>query len=298
MLPYKVREKQAVIIETTGGKFVKVQDAPGYKWKVPFTFKKVAARIPLDVFELQVNLETKTKDNIFATVPTKLHLQVVDPKTYHYNANRPEEQACSKIEAVMKQLTSDMEFEALYQARETLGAEVRDKVGKDIEDLYGLKIVDVIVDQPQAPQAVQDAFNSSKSSQQTANATVNAAQAKKQSTILDAEARKEALRLDGEGVAEQRAAMFQNMTTQYNALVQAGMPQETAEKILIKMMELDTLRDVAKSGNVIVTTTADKDPITNTQAAVKAADKLQQSQQPPANGNQQRTQRAPAPQQP
>ena len=90
----------------------------------------------------------------------------------------------------------------------------------------------------------------------------------------------EALRLDGEGVAEQRAAMFQNLTAQYNTLVQAGMPSETAEKILIKMMELDTLRDVAKNGNVIVTTTADKDPITNTQAAFKAAEKTQPAPKP------------------
>jgi regulator of protease activity HflC (stomatin/prohibitin superfamily) len=279
MFAYKVHEKEAVILEKFG-KFVAVKDQPGLRSKMPGKFLKVAARVPLNVTQHEINLETKTKDNIFATVPTTLHLQVVDPKAFHYNANgNTYDQAGSKIIAVMKQLTTNMDFDHLYQARETLGNDVRDKVGKEIEELYGLKIVDVIVDQPVAPQSVQQAYNSSKSSEQTAKATLNAAQANKQTMIMDAEARKEALRLDGEGVAEQRAAMFKNLTDQYNTLVNGGMDKSMAEKLLIKMMELDTLRDVSKGGNVIVTTTADKDPITDTQTALRAAAK---NAQPPA----------------
>ena len=274
MFFYKVNEQEAVILERFG-KFQKVVDTAGLKEKLPGKFLKVAARISLAVTQLDASLDTKTSDNIFASVPTTLHLQVVDAQKFYYNSSNPYGQAQSKIVAVMKQLTSNMEFAHLYQARETLGHDVREKVGQEIEELYGLKIVDVIVDQPVAPSSVQQAYNSAKSSEQTAIGTLNAAKATKQATILEAEARKEALRLDGEGVAEQRAAMFQNLTLQFNALVDAGMPVETAEKILVKMMELDTLRDVAKSGNVIVTTTNDNNPITDTQAALRAAAKIQ-----------------------
>lgn len=270
MLFYKVREKQEVIIERFG-KFVEVKQEPGLKFLLPFSFRKVAARVPTEVTQHEVKLETKTSDNIFALVPTILHLQVVDAKKFHYNADSPYQQASDKIVAVMKQLTSKMEFDHLYQAREALGSDVREKVGAEIEDLYGLRIVDVIVDQPIAPQSVQEAYNGAKSSEQKAQATLNAAKANKQSMILEAEGRKEQLRLDGEGVAEQRAAMFKNLSDQYNLLVKEGIPQETAEKLIVKMMEMDTLRDVGKNGNVIVTTTADKDTITDMQAATRAA---------------------------
>ncbi len=279
---YEVKEKQAVILERFG-KFKAIHDHAGMHVKGPFMH--VAARVPLDITEHQVQLETKTKDNMFVAVPTVLHLQVCDPKTFHYNSPNPYQQAGNKITAAMKQLTNDMELDHIYQARETLGDSVREKVGAEIEEKYGLKIVDVIIDQPVVPEEVQRQYNSAKASEQTAKATMNAAQANKQAMIMDAEARKEALRLDGEGVAEQRAAMFQNLTNQFNTLVQSGMPVATAEKILIKMMELDTLRDVAKSGNVIVTTTADKDPITDMQAAVRAASADKKPpQQPPAPG--------------
>ncbi len=278
--PYEVRQNEAVILERFG-KFNTVKDKPGLKFILPGQFLKVAARIDLKITEHEIPLETKTKDNMFVKVPTVLHLQVCNPRQFHYNSDNPYRQAGNKITAAMKQLTNDMELDHVYQARETLGDAVREKVGAELEEKYGLKIIDVIINQPVVPEEVQRQYNSAKASEQTAKATMNAAKANKQAAIMDAEARKEALRLDGEGVAEQRAAMFQNLTRQFNALVQAGMPQETAEKILIKMMELDTLRDVAKSGNVIVTTTADKDPISDMQAAVRAANATQKPQQPP-----------------
>jgi len=275
---YKVHEKEAVILEKFG-RFNAVIDQPGLHFKMPGKFKKIAARIDLGIQQKEFSLETKTKDNIFTSVPTILHLQVVDPKKFHYTAKNgdPYEQAGSKIIQAMKQLTSGMEFDQLYQVRETLGNDVRDKVGTEVAE-YGLKILDVIVDQPQAPQSVQEAYNGAKSSEQKAKAAVNIAQAEKAAAILRAEGRKEELRLDGEGVAEQRKAMFQNLTAQFNALIEAGMPPTTAEKMIIKMMELDTLRDVSKGGNVIVTTTADKDPITDVQTAMRAANK-----KPPAS---------------
>ncbi len=274
MFYYKVDEQQAVIIERFG-KFKEVVNTAGLKGKLPFKFLKVAARIPLDVTQREVNLDTKTSDNIFASVPTILHLQVIDARKFHYNSDRPYEQAEGKITAVMKQLTSNMEFAHLYQARETLGNDVREKVGKDIEDLYGLKIIDVIVDQPVAPPSVQQAYNSAKSSEQVAISTLNAAKANKQSMIMDAEARSEALRLDGEGVAAQRLAMFKNLPEQVKVLVDGGIPQEEALKTIMRMMEFDTIRDAAKNGNVIVTTTSDKDsPITDMQAASRSLQKL------------------------
>lgn len=271
MFYYKVREKEAVILERFG-RFNKLDVNAGIHEKLPGKFLKVAARIPLDVQQMKIELQTKTNDNIFATVPTILHLQIVDAKKFHYNAADPWTQTSSKITAVMKQLTSSMEFAALYQARETLGEDVRSRVGAEIEEQYGIKIVDVIVDEPVAPPEVQSAYNNAKASEQVAVAARNAAQAQKQAAILRAEGRKEEQRLDGEGIAKQREAMFQNLNEQLQSLIAGGWDKADASKLIIKMMELDTLRNVGEHGNVIVTTTADKDPVTNMQVAARAAD--------------------------
>lgn len=183
-----------------------------------------------------------------------MHLQIFDSKKYHYNSSNPDEQVISRITAAMKQLTSGMDFAELYQARETLSEKVREKVGHEIEEFYGVKIVDVIVDEPQAPAEIQTAYNNVKASEREATAKLNNAQAEKQAAILRAEGRKEELRLDGEGVAEQRSAIFKNYAEQFNKLAAQGLTEDMAQQTILLAMANDTLRDAAKNGNVIITT--------------------------------------------
>ena len=236
------------------GRYVKTVQKPGLNFKWPWPFQSIARKIATDVHQSKDDLRTKTKDDIFVTIPIKMHTQITDSKKYYYNSNNPGEQVQSRITAAMKQLTSSLDFAELYQARETLSEQVRERVGKELEDLYGVKIVDVIVDEPQAPAEIQTAYNSVKASEREATAKLNNAQAEKQSAILRAEGRKEELRLDGEGVAEQRSAIFKNYASQFNKLAEEGLTSDMAQHTILLAMANDTLRDAAKHGNVIITT--------------------------------------------
>ena len=265
---YTVGEKEELIIESFG-KYVKTITAAGLKVKLPWPFQTIAKRVSTEIYQSRDDLRTKTKDDIFVTIPIKMHLQVFDSKKYHYNSNNPDEQVQSRITAAMKQLTSKMDFAELYQARELLSEQVREKVGKEIEDLYGVKIVDVIVDEPQAPAEIQTAYNNVKASEREATAKLNNAEAEKKSAILRAEGRKEELRLDGEGVAEQRSAIFKNYAEQFNKLNAQGLTEEMAQQTILLAMANDTLRDAAKNGNVIITTSNSSDILSQIQALGK-----------------------------
>jgi len=265
---YTVGEKEEVIIESFG-KYVKTVTTAGLKTRQPWPFQSVAKRISTEIYQNQDNLKTKTADDIFVTIPIKMHLQVFDSKKYHYNSKTPDEQVQSRIVAAMKQLTSKMNFAELYQAREILSEQVREKVGKEVEDLYGIKIVDVIVDEPQAPAEIQTAYNNVKASEREATAKLNNAEAEKKSAILRAEGRKEELRLDGEGVAEQRSAIFKNYAEQFNKLAAQGLTEEMAQQTILLAMANDTLRDAAKNGNVIITTSNSSDILGQIQTLAK-----------------------------
>lgn len=262
---YIVREKQEVIIESFG-KYVKTTQTPGLKFKLPWPLQTIREKISTEIFQSKDDLKTKTKDDIFVTIPIKMHLQVSDSKKYLYNSNNPSEQVKSRITAAMKQLTSKMDFAELYQAREILSEQVREKVGREIEELYGVKIVDVIVDEPQAPAEIQTAYNNVKASEREATAKLNNAEAEKRSAILRAEGRKEELRLDGEGVAEQRNAIFKNYAEQFNALAAKGLTPDMAHQTILMAMSNDTLRDAAKNGNVIITNGGANDMLESVQA--------------------------------
>jgi regulator of protease activity HflC (stomatin/prohibitin superfamily) len=267
-----VKEKQEVIIESFG-KYVKTVKDAGLKFKAPWPFAKVAERVSTALYEMKEDLQTKTKDDIFVTLPIKMHLQVEDTKKFHYESNDPMKQVMSRVAATVKQLTSQMDFAELYQARQTISDKVRENVGKEIEALYGVKLVDVIVDEPHAPAEIQASYNNVKASERNMLATKNNAEAHKIEIIAEAEARKEAQRLDGEGIAAQRSAIFANYAQQFNKLAKEGLTEEMAHQIITLAMQNDTIRDAAKGGNVIITSADANDVLSKMQALGKTLTK-------------------------
>lgn len=272
-----VREKQDVIIESFG-KYVKTVKEPGLRIKAPWPFQSVAEKVPTALQEFKEDLATKTKDNIFVTVPIKMHLEVLDSKKYHYESDNPLKQVMSRVAATVKQLTSNMDFAELYQDRQKISDSVRENVGKEIETLYGMRLVDVIVDEPHAPQDLQQKYNNVKGSEMERQTMLNMAEAEKKRMILEAEGRKEAQRLDGEGIAAQRSAIFENYAAQFNKLAKEGLTQEMAHQVITLAMQNDTVRDAAKGGNIILTTANANDTLAQVQALGKTLSK-------PANTN-------------
>ena len=248
-----VKERQEVLLESFG-EWKETRKKPGLQFKAPWPLQNIAKKVSTALLEFKEDLATKTKDDIFVTLPIKMHLQVTDSKKFHYESQDPTKQVMSRVAATIKQLTSNMDFAELYQARETISDQARDKVGKEIGNLYGMTLVDVIVDEPHAPQEIQQSYNNVKASERNKLAAVNEAEADKIRTIAEAEARKEALRLDGEGIAAQRKAIFENYAGQFNELSQKMSPDQ-AHQVIALAMANDTVRDAAKNGNVIITTT-------------------------------------------
>jgi len=285
-----VREKQDVIIESFG-RYVKTVKEPGLRFKAPWPFQSVAERVPTALMEFKEDLATKTKDNIFVTVPIKMHLEVNDSKKFHYESSDPLKQVMSRVAATVKQLTSTMDFDELYQARQTISDQVRDNVGKEIETLYGMKLVDVIVDEPHAPEDLQRKYNNVKGSQMELQTKLNNAEAEKKRMILEAEGRKEAQRLDGEGIAAQRSAIFENYAQQFNKLAKEGLTQDMAHQVITLAMQNDTVRDAAKGGNVIITNVSANDVLSQMQALGKTLTKPAAA---PANDDNDHTVAAPA----
>ncbi len=267
---FTVKEKEAVIMQSFG-KYTQTITTPGITVVPPW--HNIAARVDLSLRQVEETLSTKTKDDIFVSIPIKVHLQVTDAKRYHYDSNKPEEQVKVRVAATIKQLVSGMDFIELYQTREHISELARQKVGKEIEDLYGMKLVDVIVDEPHANQTAMNSFSSVKEAERNMLAAQNDSAAIKMRIIAEAEARKEALRLHGEGIAEQRAAIFANYAEQFNNLAKKGMSPEMAHEVITLAMALDTTRDAAEKGNMILSTTNAGDLIAQMQTLGKTLTK-------------------------
>lgn len=270
---YTVKEKQEALIESFG-KYKTTIKSSGLKLKAPW--HKVR-RAPTDARIVSEHLVTKTSDDIFVTIPINMRVQVLDTHKFTYATNDPEAGLKIDIAAAVKQMASNMEFASLFKEREEISRQVLEKVGKHVEDLYGVSLLDVVVDEPKASEELQRSYNNRKASENEAVVKLNNAQAEKQAAILRAEGRKEELRLDGEGVAEQRSAIFKNYAEQFNALAANGLTTEMAQQTILLAMANDTVRDAAKNGNTIITTTNTTEMMSQIQAL---ADKLNKPRAP------------------
>jgi regulator of protease activity HflC (stomatin/prohibitin superfamily) len=70
---FTVQTAQVAVI-TRFGKFLRVAQ-PGLNWKWPF-IDRVAGRVSLRVNQITLTMETKTKDNVFVTIPISVQNRV------------------------------------------------------------------------------------------------------------------------------------------------------------------------------------------------------------------------------
>jgi regulator of protease activity HflC (stomatin/prohibitin superfamily) len=76
---FTVNTAQVAVI-TRFGKFLRVADA-GLNWKAPY-LDTVAGMVSLRVNQITLTMETKTKDNVFVTIPISVQNRVRPEKVY------------------------------------------------------------------------------------------------------------------------------------------------------------------------------------------------------------------------
>ena len=97
---FTVQTAQVAVI-TRFGKFLRVAQ-PGLNWKWPF-IDRVAGRVSLRVNQITLTMETKTKDNVFVTIPISVQNRVRPEKVYDafYKLSDPMQQIQAYVEQVI-----------------------------------------------------------------------------------------------------------------------------------------------------------------------------------------------------
>ncbi len=97
---FTVSTAQVAVI-TRFGKFLRVAEA-GLNWKRPFV-DTVTAIVSLRVNQITLTVETKTKDNVFVTIPISVQNRVRPEKVYdaYYKLSDPQPQIKSYVEQVI-----------------------------------------------------------------------------------------------------------------------------------------------------------------------------------------------------
>lgn len=239
-----VHTQQVAVIERLG-KFVKVA-TPGLNFKVPL-IDRVAARLNMQVQQLIVEVETKTKDNVFVSIPVAVQFQVIPgrERDAHYALQQPIAQINSYVQDNVRTSLASLTLDQAFESKDSIAAHVEATLS-DRMGTYGWAIVNTLVTDIRPDTRVMNSMNEINAAQRQRDAAVSLAEAEKIRLVTTAEGEAEAKRLQGMGIAMEREAIVEGLAEQIKTLQEAGV-ETSPEQLLLLTQYFDTLRDVARN---------------------------------------------------
>lgn len=170
----------------------------GVHFTIPRPFAVTSAVIPTDVIAQKVQVQIKSQDNLVFELPATLQFQVTNAMRFAFERDEPISQMVNLVVAALRSAANRMEFQEIYDDKITIQQDVESTVAEHLMS-FGVKIVDLVIDDPELPVSTQTALNNireaewgRRAAEHEAEATrvtmVGAAKAEAESTLLKAKA--------------------------------------------------------------------------------------------------------------
>ncbi len=244
---FTVNTAQVAII-TRFGKFLRVADA-GLNWKAPY-FDTVTGLVSLRVNQITLTMETKTKDNVFVTIPISVQNRVRPEKVYDafYKLSDPVAQIKSYVEQVILGHVPGMTLDEVFASQSSIAAAVKQELDADMAT-FGYEIVNVLVTDIVPDQKVKSAMNDINAAQREQVAANARGEAEKILVVKKAEAEAESKALQGQGIANQRKAIIEGLQVsieQFQKVVDGASSKDVMQLVMVTQY-FDTLKSIGES---------------------------------------------------
>jgi regulator of protease activity HflC (stomatin/prohibitin superfamily) len=237
-----------VAVLTRFGKFLRVAEA-GLNWKAPF-LDSVSGIVSLRVNQIALTMETKTKDNVFVTIPISVQNRVRPERVYDafYKLSDPVAQIKSYVEQVILGHVPSMTLDEVFASQSSIAAAVKQELDSDMA-AFGYEIVNVLVTDIIPDAKVKSAMNDINAAQREQVAATARGEADKILVVKKAEAEAESKALQGQGIANQRKAIvegLQNSIEQFQKAVEGATSKDVMQLVLVTQY-FDTLKSIGEN---------------------------------------------------
>ncbi|KAB1660735.1 SPFH domain-containing protein [Pseudoclavibacter sp. CFCC 13796] len=247
---FTVQTQTNTIIERFG-RFVRIAQ-PGLNVKIPLIEKK-AGVVSLRVQQLDLQVETKTKDNVFVLVLVSVQYAVLPQRVADawYRLDDPEAQIKSyvfdAVRATVPNLQLDEAFERKDDIAQTVGAALAGEMGE-----FGYQIIKTLVTDINPDASVKSAMNRINAAQRERVAAQDLAEADRIRVVTEARAEAEAKQLQGEGIANQRKAIIDGLHASIAELRHEGIEESDVINLILLTQYFDTLTTLGRNGATTV----------------------------------------------
>jgi regulator of protease activity HflC (stomatin/prohibitin superfamily) len=237
-----------VAVVTRFGKFLRVAE-PGLNWKVPY-IDSVSGIVSLRVNQINLTMETKTKDNVFVTIPLSVQNRVRPEKVVDafYKLANPSQQIQSYVEQVILGHVPGMTLDEVFASQSSIALAVKKELDADMAE-FGYEIVNVLVTDIVPDAKVKSAMNDINAAQREQVAANARGEAEKILVVKKAEAEAESKALQGQGIANQRKAIIEGLQTsveQFQKAVEGATSKEVMQLVLVTQY-FDTLKSIGEN---------------------------------------------------
>lgn len=242
---FTIEQAHAGVVQRLG-KFLRIAQ-PGLNFKMPY-LDVVVANISLQVQQLDVKVETKTKDNVFVQIPIAVQYKVLPDKVYDafYKLSDPVKQIESFVYNVILGHVPKLTLDETFDQQSQIAIDVKNNLDASMAE-FGYSIVKSLITDLVPDEKVKAAMNDINAAQREREATVSRAETEKLLLVKKAEADAESKRLQGEGIANQRKAIIEGLrdsVAKFSESVEGATPKDAMAMVLLTQY-FDTLKEVA-----------------------------------------------------
>jgi len=248
---FTVKQQTAVIIERFG-KFSSVRN-PGLQFKIPVV-DKIAGKMSLKIQQLDVVVETKTKDDVFVRLKVSVQYQVIKTQVYDafYKLDNPFTQITSFVFDVVRAEVPKLRLDDVFEKKDDIAIAVKGEL-QEAMNSYGYEIIKTLVTDIDPDEQVKHAMNRINAAEREKLAAQYEGDAARILIVEKARAEAESKRLQGQGIADQRREIAKGLLESVDVLNGAGITSQEASALIVVTQHYDTLQSIGeKSGSKLV----------------------------------------------
>ena len=242
-----VKQQTAAIVERFG-RFTSVRQS-GLQIKIPIV-DRVAGRLSLRVQQLDVVVETKTKDDVFVKVKVSVQFKVIKDKVYDafYKLDFPQDQITSYVFDVVRAEVPKMILDDVFEKKDDIAIAVKGELN-DAMINYGFDIIKTLVTDIDPDQQVKESMNRINASEREKVAAQFEGDAQRILIVERAKAEAESKRLQGQGIADQRREIARGLEDSVKVLNNVDINSQEASALIVVTQHYDTLQSVGSASN-------------------------------------------------
>ena len=244
---FTVKQQSAVVVERFG-KFESIRNS-GLQLKLPI-IDRIAGRVNLRIQQLDVIIETQTKDNVFVKMKVSVQFKVIPEHVYEafYKLEYPHDQITAYVFDVVRAEVPKLILDDVFLRKDDIAVAVKRELNEAMTT-YGYDIINTLVTDIDPDIQVKNAMNRINAAEREKTAAMFESDAQRIRIVAKAKAEAESKKLQGQGIADQRREIAKGLVESVEVLNNVGINSQEASALIVITQHYDTLQAIGADTN-------------------------------------------------